>query len=99
MPWLILMLSCESNVPIIDVFMLRRLLAVPQELLLNPFFVRSPAKTILMLASLAWGLTLIGTLWVLLLIRIDLLVRSIIMTRSLRLERVLLIVPLTTLYT
>lgn len=66
--------------PIIEEFILRRLLIVPQDEPLNPVFVRSPARIILMLDSLAPGLPLIGTFWLPLVILIDLLARRAMIT-------------------
>lgn len=79
--WLILMLRCESSVPMMDELMLRRLLVVPQDVPLNPVLVRSPASMILMLASPAPGLMLMGTLWLPLVILMELLLRRAIATR------------------
>lgn len=75
------MLRWESNVPIIDEFMLRKLFEVLHEEPLNPVLVRNPANIILILASPAPGLTLIGTLWLPLVILMELLSRNAIMTR------------------
>lgn len=67
--------------PIMDELILRRLLEVLHEEPLNPVLVRSPASIILMLASPAPGLMLIGTFWLPLVILMELLLRKAMTTR------------------
>lgn len=70
----------EDRVPMIEMLMLRRLLEIPQEPLLNPLFVRSMATTILVVECRLLGRRLIGTLWLPLRIEIELLGRTAMMT-------------------